>query len=131
MTKQKKMNSNSDTQTTRTPVDDEWTEIPSTTDTRWYRPGLGDDESGVLVGVKERQTRSTRVGERPFYVCEVLDDDSRDSGETPLVRGQPLIIWESAGLKDLQRFLGQEVRIVPAGKSGRKRVFRFFQRGMS
>jgi len=109
-------------------IADGWTEVPSTANIRWYVPGE-DADTAITVLVNERQDKNTRFGERAFYLCTVLADSEDEKGE--LERGTPVMIWESAGLSDLNRFIGQEVKIVPDGRVKRTRVFRFFTRGGS
>lgn len=103
-----------------------WTEVPSTANIRWYIPGE-DADTAITVSVTERQDKNTRFGERAFYLCTVLTDSQDEKGD--LLRGTPVMIWESAGLSDLNRFIGQEVKIVPDGRVKRTKVYRFFTRG--
>ena len=104
-------------------------EIEGTAASRWWRPGE-DEKTQIVVTVVERGERQTSNGQRAFYHCTVVGDGFRDRAkkkDAPLRNGMNLIIWESAGLRDLSRFVGgQTVRIVPAGKLGRAKIFRFF-----
>jgi hypothetical protein len=104
-----------------------WDEIPSTATVAWWHPGE-DDTTAIMVRLKTREERETRYGARAYYLCDVLEDAADVEGEV-LEKNTQLIIWESAGLRDLSRFLGQDVRIVPGGRMGRARVYRFFVRG--
>ena len=102
----------------------DWEEIPSTATIRWWIPGE-DDESAIVCQIVERQTRETKYGGRGYYkvIAQAPAFDESDKG--PIEPGTELIIWESAGLRDLAQFVGRVVKIVPAGKLGRTYVYRF------
>lgn len=106
-----------------------WDEVPSTATMRWWVPDV--DESVLVVTIKEASVRETRFGKRPFYVCEVMEDSEDTKGE--LEAGTIVVVWESAGLRDLSRFVGtgELVRLEAAGKVGRTRAYRFFTKGGS
>jgi len=105
---------------------DGWSEIPSTASVRWWIP-TEEPDTEITVSVEEKQDRTTRFGNRSFYMCRATKDCVDAKGD--IERGLPVIIWESAGLRDLSRFVGNEVRIIPAGRVGRTRIYRFFTRG--
>jgi len=105
---------------------DGWHEEASTASTRWYVP-TEEASTEVTVKVQERQERSTKYGARGFYMCQVVGSGQADV-KGPFEEGMPLIIWESAGLRDLNRFVGDVVRVVPNGRSGRTRAYRLFRR---
>jgi hypothetical protein len=104
-----------------------WHEEASTASVRWYVPDETSN-SAVAVRVEERFERGTRFGNRAAYMCRVVGSGFSDvKGE--LEDNLPLIVWESAGLKDLNRYIGKTIKIVPSGRTGRTRTYRYFVKG--
>lgn len=109
----------------KTGATDVWVEHVVAPAPRVWAPALA---AGALdVHVDAYSEASGR--KRAFFRCTVLTDTKDTKGN--LAAQTPLTIFESSGLRDLNQFVGCDVRIVPAGNRGRTRVYRFYTREQS